>query len=290
MGAMQKTTHLYHTMSGAGSGPPLLVMHGGLGLDHSYLKPHLDRLSDLLPILYYDMRKNGRSARPGDAAWPGRPEEPLRHEDLVADAEALREELGLERWFLFGHSYGSLVALEYAVRHSDRLLGLVLCQATPVLDYPQQMMGAWQARATAAQFEAVQRLILDPPATDEELRQLWLTVLPLYLHQPPPAELVQALGQVRYSAAAYQDAARHCLPHYNVLPRLQEVTAPTLVLCGAHDAVMPLQEGAQRLCQHLPQAELHVFPHSAHFAFAEEPEAFQELLRGWLGQRLAAGC
>ena len=56
-------TDLYYVVTG--DGPPCLVMHGGLGMDHTYLRPWLDPLKDTLQLVYYDHRGNGRSTSPG---------------------------------------------------------------------------------------------------------------------------------------------------------------------------------------------------------------------------------
>ena len=70
-----------------GRGPAMLVMHGGMGWDHTYFRPGLDALSDQVELVYYDHRGNGRSGRP--------PSETITFEQLCADADALRGHLGL---------------------------------------------------------------------------------------------------------------------------------------------------------------------------------------------------
>jgi proline iminopeptidase len=90
-----------------GEGLPCLVMHGGLGVDHSYLHPWLDPLGDMLHLIYYDHRRNGRSGRAS--------KETMTHAQLAADADALRSHLGFARVAVMGHSYGGFIALEYAL-------------------------------------------------------------------------------------------------------------------------------------------------------------------------------
>ncbi len=95
-------TELYYTT--VGEGLPCLVMHGGLGFDHTVLHPWLDPLGDTLHLIYYDHRGNGRSGRPS--------RETHTHAQFAADAEALAAYLGFERVAVIGHSYGGFIALE----------------------------------------------------------------------------------------------------------------------------------------------------------------------------------
>jgi proline iminopeptidase len=101
----------------AGHGYPLVLMHRGPGADHCTLLP-FRRCADQFTLVFYDHRCNGRSkgAAISSMTW----------ENLTADAEALRERLGFERWAVLGHSFGGNVALEYALRHPDSLSYLVL--------------------------------------------------------------------------------------------------------------------------------------------------------------------
>lgn len=100
-----------------GQGYPLLLMHGGPGLDHISLLP-FRRLADQFTLIFYDHRCNGRSN--------GAPVESMTWENLTADADALRQKLGFETWAVLGHSFGGHVALEYALRYPHSLSHLIL--------------------------------------------------------------------------------------------------------------------------------------------------------------------
>ena len=100
-----------------GQGPPLVLMHGGPGLDHVSLTPFRG-LADLHTLVFYDHRCNGRST---DA-----PVTSMTLDNLTADADALREELGFAQWDVLGHSFGGHVALEYVLRYPQRVSSLIL--------------------------------------------------------------------------------------------------------------------------------------------------------------------
>ena len=94
-----------------GHGDPVLLMHGGPGLDHVSLTPFRE-LADRHTVILYDHRCNGRST--------GAPVTSMTWDNLTADADALREELGFEQWAVLGHSFGGHVALEYVLRYPER--------------------------------------------------------------------------------------------------------------------------------------------------------------------------
>ncbi len=98
-----------------GEGPPLLALHGGPGLDHTYFLPWLDPLCAGRQLILYDQLGNGRSERPvalsgGLDLW-------------VDELEALRVHLDLPRVTLLGHSFGSYIALLYALRYPGQIEG-----------------------------------------------------------------------------------------------------------------------------------------------------------------------
>ena len=266
-----------------GEGPPLLVMHGGMGLDHSYLRRGLDPLGMQAQLVYYDHRGNGRSPRPATAAgWDA-----LKHAGWIADADALRAVLGHERVTVFGHSYGGLLAQEYALAYPDRVAGLVLCATFPAFDYAPAALSRAAARATPAQLATLLAAVGAPLADDAAFGAAFRAVLPLYFHAPDPARLA-VLADVRYSAAAFARAQWGCLPHASTLGRLGEITAPTLVLAGADDWIAGPEHGAERLRAGIPNAELVVFERSGHFPFVEEPAAFVQTVSAWLRRVVGA--
>ena len=106
-----------------GRGTPMIVLHGGPDFDISYLLPELDRLPDKLHLIYYDQRGRGRSA---DYGTP----KTLRWSEM-ADLDEVREHFHLEKVVLLGHSWGTVLALQYAPRHLERVSRLVLMDPAP---------------------------------------------------------------------------------------------------------------------------------------------------------------
>ena len=90
-----------------GYGFPLIILHGGPGLDHTTFRPYLDALGDDFRLLYVDERGQGRSDRVEPAS--------LSLEVFARDVDLVAAALGLERFALLGHSFGAIVATFHAV-------------------------------------------------------------------------------------------------------------------------------------------------------------------------------
>ncbi|MCA9987647.1 MAG: alpha/beta fold hydrolase [Anaerolineales bacterium] len=264
----------YETM---GQGTPLMVMHGGLGLDHTGLKDWLAPLADQVELIFYDHRGNGRSDRPDSL-------EGVTHETFIDDADALRAHLGHEKIILFGHSYGGFLAQDYALKYGDHLAGLVLCCTAPVLDYMEIIQGNAAARGNEAQLGALGAAFGRPMADDADWRQIWMTLLPMYFHQFDEAVAQKMDEATHYSAAAWNHVNANCLPFFNVLDRLGEIRTPTLVASGADDWITPPGPGGERIHAALPNSELKVFADSGHWPFIEEAERFEAMMRDWLSR------
>jgi proline iminopeptidase len=153
-----------------GKGLPCLVMHGGLGTDHTSLHPWLDPLGDVMHLVYYDHRGNGRSGRP--------PSETITFEQLCADADALREHLGFEKVAVLGLSFGGWIALEYAVRYPERISHLILLSTDSGGEEDEEDFEAAARRkgATTEQLEALEVPVED----DAALRRMWQLARPLF--------------------------------------------------------------------------------------------------------------
>jgi proline iminopeptidase len=109
---------IYYEESGNPDGFPMLFVHGGPG---SKSRPAHRRFfdPDFYRIIMFDQRGCGQSLPPGSLA-----DNTTSH--LIADMEVLRRHLGIDRWLLFGGSWGSTLALAYAMLHVDRVAGIIL--------------------------------------------------------------------------------------------------------------------------------------------------------------------
>lgn len=253
-----------------GSGPPVLMMHGGLGLSHDYLRPYFDQLGDSHTVVYYDHFGNGQSAKPDDYA-------DMTFDRLIADAMELMKQLGHDKFSLVGHSYGGFIAQELATRHADRLDKLVLIDTAPALDYPPTVTGSEE------QMAAFGKLFSQPMADNADWQATWNPVVKMYFHQWDDKTGADLDSRTVYEYRAW-NAAGALLGSFNTLEKLPEVDTPTLVVAGRHNGITPPGPGAERIASLMPEATLMVFENSGHYPFIEEQEAFFTELGQWLSE------
>lgn len=260
-----------------GHGYPLLLMHGGPGADHWSLLP-FRRCADRFTLVFYDHRCNGRSE--------GAPVSSMTWENLTADADALRQRLGFERWAVLGHSFGGHVALEYALRYPERLSYLVLLDTAG---------DSWWSRENAAEILAgrgysprmvkvVRRFFTGQIAPREMLPAL-IRFGGAYYHRPSIRMLARQLMHGEWRAKIRPEAlifaGRELLNGWTVMDRLGEITAPTLVIAGRDDFAFP-PEHQVALAARISNARLQIIERAGHNAHEERPTEVLSAITGFI--------
>jgi proline iminopeptidase len=222
-----------------GHGYPLVLMHGGAGLDHTTLLP-LRPLGDRFSLVFYDHRCNGRSE--------GADVSTMTWDNLTADADSLRQALGFEKWAVLGHSFGGQVALEYALRYPDSLSHLILMDTGGDARVVQQQAPEILARRgySPAAVEAARRFY-NGQVTASEYFPAFMKFMRAYSYDSSPLALAREMiasrqMKVRPEATIFSYSQLH--PGWTVMHRLNEVKVPTLVLAGREDFLFPSEHEA----------------------------------------------
>ncbi len=264
-----------------GHGYPLVLMHGGPGLDHCSLLP-FRRCKDRFTLVFYDHRCNGRSN--------GAPVSSMTWENLTADAEALRQKLGFDKWAVLGHSFGGHVALEYALRYPDSLSHLVLLDTGGDSHWAQRNAADLLARRgySPKKTEAVRRWF-NGELTPKEFLPISLRIGGAYYHHLNPmqlaSELIQGEWRTKVRPEPFIFAGRHLLRDWTVMDRLGEITVPTLVMAGRDDFVFPPQ--CQRdLAAGIPNAQLLIVERAGHNPQSEQTAAVMQALNGFISSEV----
>ncbi len=261
---------LFHVRYGRGR--PVLVLHGGLGLDHTCMRS-LDRLGDVAELIYVDVPGNGRSPACS-------PQQTL---EQVADAlDALRAELGIERWTVLGNSYGAIISLVYALRHARSIESILPVGGAPSFEHAPQVLGTLERRGQPEAAAALMAALGAPAPDDAYFADVWQKVLPLYFHAWQP-RYWDAFAQTRWSAAGY-NRGNELLATYNIRGELPRIEVPALVISGDDDFIMPAETCGAVLASGIPNAQHVIIAESGHFPFLEQPAAFDRAVRGWLAR------
>jgi len=266
-----------------GRGYPLLLMHGGPGADHFTMRP-FRRCADRFTLVLYDHRCNGRSV--------GAPVSSMTWENLTADADALRQKLGFDKWAVLGHSFGGHVALEYALRYPDSLSHLVLLDTGGDSRWSQQNAADLLAkRGYSPQKVELVRRFFNGQIAPKEMVPALMRFGSAYYHHPSilllAREMIRGEWRTKTRPEALIFAGRHLLKGWTVMDRLGEITAPTLVMAGRDDFLFP-PEHQLELAAGIPDARLRIIERAGHNPHSERPAEVMDAVRDFISADVAA--
>ena len=271
------------TYSFGASQDVVLLLNGGPGLPCDYLREAHSFLADHgFRVVTFDQLGTGRSDRPTDESlWT--------IARYVEEVETVRTALDLGRVHLIGHSWGGWLAIEYALHHGDKLKTLLL--EDTVADMPHSIAELNRLRGALGSETVAMMLRHEADGTiDHPEYQAAITILN-YRHvcrlAEWPAPVKRSLDDWNMGPYMTMQGPNEFLytgnlKDWNRVPDLHRITVPVLITCGQHDELTPAC--AARMRQHLPNAELKVFPNSSHMPFYEEPQAYHPALLDFLGR------
>jgi pimeloyl-ACP methyl ester carboxylesterase len=232
-------------VSGAASGSPLCLVNGATTNLTSWA-PILPRLEERFRVIRHDVRGTGESTAGGDPAA-------FDIADYADDLAAILDALGISKSIVCGMAFGARIALQFAVRHPDKLQLLALYDATygPPAGLERRKAGAATARAKRAEA-GLGELVRDPA----------------WFKQRDPES-----ARAAFTAAARQPDQRHVLASVHV---------PTLLATGDCDDNLP---ASRLMAEAIPDAEFHLMAMCGHGSLFERPEMFADLLLAFVARR-----
>jgi proline iminopeptidase len=275
-----------------GVGEPLLIVHGGPGASHDYFLPYLLPLMRRNRLIFIDERGSGRSEKLEDPKG-------YTLEAMVADVDAVRQALGLDKVALLGHSFGGVLAQAYALRHPDRLNQLILCST---FSSSARMNDVFRAQKAAM-----------PRKLRERIAKLEAAGLyghgRAYERNRYPAEYMSAAWGEGYFPYLYQNRPD---PNYDPMangvmawdlyremwgshgeflidgnlgpvdfnPALKTLNVPTLITVGDHDECAPVL--AEEMHARIKGSKLVVLPRSGHMTFVDQPRLWLAAVESFL--------
>lgn len=245
-----------------GSGPALVLLHG-LGGDADFWEPELEAWADRFRLIAIDLRGSGLT--------PGTPGG-FSIADLADDVRVALDGAGVDRAHVLGFSLGGLVAQEFALRHPDRLDRLVLASTYATMHRQAELF----LDAVLAVYEQ-----------DEDPAQLFALIAP-WLFSPAFVADPANAAYFEFPAEAADDqtmedwrALYRAQRAFDARDRLDGIHAPTLVLAGEVDALVPFGD-AKALATGIPRAHLTIIAGAGHLVNAEQPERFRQAVERFL--------
>ena len=272
---------VWYRIVGGGTRTPLVLLHGGPGAPSYYLNP-LAALADERPVIFYDQLGAGRSDKPTDVAlW--------RVDRFVEELGRLRTALRLDQVHLLGHSWGTMLAVDYMLTKPVGVRSLIL--ASPALSISRWLEDAATLKRTLP--ESVQATLgkhesagtFDSPEYQAAVMEYYKRYL--CRRDPWPDDVNRTFAEL--SASVYgtmwgpsEFTATGSLRTYERAAQLKALNLPVLLTAGRFDEATP---SATAYYQSLiPGAKLKIFENSAHLTMQDEPDAYVQAVRDFLHQ------
>ncbi|NQZ10069.1 MAG: alpha/beta fold hydrolase [Algicola sp.] len=265
-----------------GQGEPVVVLHGGPGLFHDYLLPHMGNLAKDFQLIFYDQRGNGGSAL--------KPEQyDFNMDTMVEDLEGIRKAFKLDKMNLVGHSFGGLIAMTYAIKYPDKLKTMVLVTSSPPDGYFNKEIGANKNRNGffATKFLEYYNATTSKPNQSklEEFIAGMKFGEQLSLYDPSKADTMTGavlFDQARLDNLMLMQKVKLVEECYDLLPKLADLKVRTLVIAGAVDT-MPISS-YMAIMQTMKNAWFVLFNKSGHAPYAEQPDKFHKVLKEFINK------
>ncbi|WP_245870171.1 alpha/beta fold hydrolase [Teichococcus rhizosphaerae] len=217
------------------------------------------------------------------AAPPGDPETYTLDQN-VEDLEALRQHLGLGPVVSIGTSYGGMVSMAHAARYPESVSHLVLIVTAAHSGFVRRAQEIVAERGTPEQQDMCQRLWDGTLNTEDDLKQYYAVMGPLYSRSHDEKAAAAGRGRTRHEPLALNRAFRpggFLREGYDLRPELSRVTAKTLILAGRHDWICP-PEFSEEIHRLIPGSDLRIFERSSHSIRADEPQALLDAIKGFI--------
>jgi proline iminopeptidase len=267
------STHIGYSI--LGEGKPLLICPVTWGVDGHRWKT-LDELAKHCTLIRLDPRGTGMSGDVKEKNEYGIP-------TLIADIEQLRIHLGIEHWNVMGQSAGGWTALEYTLAHQLHVKNLIIVCSAPTGKFHT---GTFRdpSHPLYPEFDHISKKIRSLPAA-ERVKAFNRAIYQFDVQTEEAKRLIDEIfTHAEFNARRNQYFVVNELNRYNVTERLYEISVPSLIIGGKHDAhVSPLW--SEMMAENIHNARLEMMQHSGHFPWLDEPHLFFSIVNDFLHQK-----
>jgi len=261
----------------------VLLLHGGPGATHEYFEcfdAYFPKAQ--IEYYYYDQLESAYSDQPGDSSlWTV--------ERYVDEVEQVRKALGLDstNFFLLGHSWGGILAMEYALKYPQNLKGVIISNMmASIPEYIKYANEVLAKQMNQAILKQIKELEAQGKYTDKE----YISLVEKYyypehvLHMPAekwPEPVVRSFSKINYALylkmqgpSEFGVVGNARLKYWDVSKELQKINIPALCIGGTYDTMDP--DYMKRMASRMPQGEYLHCPNGAHMAMYDDQKTYFE--------------
>lgn len=272
------TMHVWTQRNGSSPSMRLLLLHGGPGATHDYFRSFEAWFPQDIEYIYYDQLGSANSDNPADRSYWTIPR-------FVDEVEQVRRALDLDpsNFFLLGHSWGGILATEYALAHRDALKGLII--SNMMASCPAYKRYADEVLASQMDPAVLERVRELEAAGDYESEEYMNLLIPHHyekhvLRKPAeqwPEEVERAFGNINQDLYVYMQGPSEfgisgTLETWDRSADLSRITVPTLVIGAEYDTMDPRY--MEWMARQLPKGEYLYCPDGSHMAMWDDPETY----------------
>jgi len=276
-------------------GPPLVIVHGGPGADHTYFLPYLLPLARNHRLIFIDERGSGRSQRLQDASL-------YTVEAMVEDVEDVRTALNLGKISLLGHSFGGVLAEAYALKYQQNLSHLILNSTFPSTKQMNEVLAREKAQMPPKKLKRLNELeaagLFGKGEAWEHGRYpaeyaalAWGPGYFPFLYGARPDPTYDPMGQLTGTSwelyrAMWGEHGEFIidgnLKSVEYVDRLPSIHVPTLLMAGDHDECDPSL--SREMHERIAGSQIVILPDSGHMNFVDQPDLWQKAVEGFLSR------
>ena len=248
-----------------GHGPPLVFVHG-FPLDHTMWRHQIAEFRGTHRVLAVDLPGFGKSTVPrAELSLIGLADQVAEFLDQIGVTEPVT---------LCGLSMGGSIAIQFALRHPGKLSGLILCDCRAAADAPE---------AQKMRHELAGRVLKEGPEFVAQAMPARLFAPATLKLQPEVVQSIQSVIRAT-TPTSVAGGSRALADREDVVARLGDIAAPTLVIVGQEDVISTVQEMRQ-IAELIPHAQLVEIPGAGHMAPLEAPQVVNSEMRSWMTAR-----
>ena len=269
---------IWYKVSGTGKGIPVVILHGGPGMSSIYLKV-FDDLGNDRQVVRYDQLGGGKSDKITDKAL-------FTIDHFVKELELLRIHLGVEKWHVLGHSFGTIIALEYYRAYPERVSSLIFSSSSldikGLMESTRRLLATLPAPLQNAVKKAESMNNYNDPMYKKAVDQFYSLY---YWRHPVKADLDSLFATFNTEICTYMlrsgFTVTGTIKDYNPLSFLPQIKVPTMFTVGEFDAIAP--DIVKKQADKVPGAKYRMFRGSGHMtswdARDENLKAVREFLQ-----------